>query len=102
MKRFVLRKIKQHSYSRQGWIIKDCGFVYAIYDREWQKNIDYGYVWASSPKAQEQYKYINHASSKEVAQYWANYLNAECSNIYGRKIFIPGKIFHEGLKLYNA
>jgi len=40
MKRFTLRKVKQYSYSRQGWRLRDLGYVFAIYDREWAKNFE--------------------------------------------------------------
>lgn len=29
---FSVRKMRQHSYSRQGWKLKDLGYVYAVYD----------------------------------------------------------------------
>lgn len=104
MKRFTLRKVKQHSYSRQGWRLSDLGHVFAIYDREWEKNADACGVppWAMCSKDRmENYKYIDNAHKKEVAQYWANWLNANCTEEFGHKIRIPIVVFHEGLELYR-
>ena len=103
MKRFTLRKVKQYSYSRQGWIIKDLGYVFAIYDREWKKNLEteYGWTWTCDKDLIDLYKYIDSAHSKEVAQYWADWLNANCAKKFGHKIRIPACVFNEGLKLYK-
>lgn len=100
MKRFTLRKVKQHSYSRQGWILKDLGYVYAIYDREWRKNISEAIAWCNADEYGD-WKYIDNAHSKEVAQYWADWLNANCSSKFGHKISLPSSVFAEGLKLYK-
>ena len=92
MKRFTLRKVKQHSYSRQGWI---------LYDREWAKNFEAaGGRWRFGTSDKE-YKYIDNAHSKEVAQYWADWLNANRAEEFGHKITIPMNVFTEGLKLYH-
>ena len=99
MKRFTLRKVKQHSYSRQGWKLKDLGYVFAIYDREWRKRIP-GYICGIGQDFSD-IKYIDNARSKEVAQYWADWLNANCADNYSRQIFIPSKVFQEGLELYK-
>ena len=99
MKRFTLRKVKQYSYSRQGWKLKDLGYVYAIYDREWRKRIN-GYICCISQDCSE-IKYIENAHSKEVAQYWADWLNANCAENYSSRINIPMTVFNEGLKLYK-
>lgn len=100
MKRFTLRKVKQYSYSRQGWKLRDLGYVFAIYDREWRKN------WESSGcsfyDSAEPYKYIDNAHSKEVAQYWADWLNANRAEEFGHKILLPMQVFNEGLKLYHS
>ena len=101
MKRFTLRKVKQHAYSRQGWILKDLGYVFAIYDREWKKNLETEYGWTCDKDLMDSYKYIDNASKKEVAQHWVDWLNANCSDNYGRRIFIPGPVFQEGLELYS-
>ena len=101
MKRFTLRKIKQHSYSRQGWKLRDLGYVFAIYDHEWKKNLEKGYCFTMSHNVEDSYKYIDNAHSKEVAQYWADWLNANCSNEFGHKITIPMNVFSEGLALYH-
>ena len=101
MKRFTLRKVKQHSYSRQGWKLKDLGYVFAIYDREWRKNLSMKYGFNSSPDLENAFKYIDDASSKEVAQHWADWLNANCADKFGVKLRIPSSVFAEGLKLYK-
>ena len=101
MKRFTLRKVKQHSYSRQGWILKDLGYVFAVYDREWRKNMEMKYGFTTSREVEDAFKYIDNAHSKEVAQYWADWLNANCSNEFGIKLRIPMKVFSEGLAMYH-
>lgn len=103
MKRFTVRKLKQHAYSRQGWILKDCGFVYAIYDREWQKNFDAcGCSWCCDGKYKDMYKYVaDTAHFKEVAQFWADWLNANKAETFGVRISIPGSVFQQGLALYK-
>lgn len=101
MKRFIIRKVKQHSYSRQGWKLKDLGYVYAIYDREWWKNLGEGYGLTTDRYAENSYKYIDSAYKKEVAQYWADWLNANRAEEFGHKIQIPMTVFNEGLKLYK-
>ena len=98
MKRFTLRKVKQYSYSRQGWILKDLGYVFAIYDREWKKNVYEARTWRNDVSGN--WKYIDHANKKEVAQYWADWLNANRANEFGHKINIPMTVFNEGLKLF--
>lgn len=99
-KRFTLRKVKQHSYSRQGWKLKDLGYVFAIYDCEWRKNLEKGYGFTTSRDIEDSYKYIDNAHSKEVAQYWADWLNANRAEEFGHKIRIPMNVFNDGLKLY--
>lgn len=102
MKRFTLRKVKQHSYSRQGWILKDLGYVFAIYDREWRKNLEAcGYSTCCNSQIKYKCAYIDSAHSKAVAQYWADWLNANRAEEFGYKITIPMKVFSEGLKLYH-
>ena len=101
MKRFTLRKVKQYSYSRQGWRLKDLGYVFAIYDREWAKNFEAaGGRWRFGTSDKE-YKYIDNTHKKEVAQYWADWLNANCADKFGIKLRIPSSVFQEGLKLYK-
>ena len=104
MKRFTLRKVKQYSYSRQGWILKDLGYVFAIYDREWAKNFDAASSgrWRFGSDVEKEYKYIDNAPSKEVAQHWADWLNANRAEEFGHKITIPMNVFTEGLNLYHA
>ena len=99
MKRFTLRKVRQHAYSRQGWILKDCGDVYAIYDREWRKNLEKGYGFTTSRDVEDSYKYIDNARSKDVVQFWADWLNANKADTYGVRIFIPADVFHKGLNI---
>lgn len=100
MKRFTLRKLKQYSYSRQGWKLKDLGYVFTIYDREWKKNLEKGYGFTTSRDVEDSYKYIDSAYKKEVAQYWVGWLNANYAEEFGHKITIPIKVFREGIKLY--
>ena len=101
MKRFTLRKVKHYSYSRQGWILKDLGYVFVIYDREWKKNLDAtdGAIWGA--KCEKEYKYIDSANKKEVAQHWADWLNLNHAKEFGHKIMIPMNVFNEGLELYH-
>ena len=47
-------------------------------------------------------KYIDNARSKEVAQYWADWLNANRAEDFGHKITIPMGVFNDGLKLYHS
>lgn len=101
MKRFTLRKVKQYSYSRQGWRLRDLGYVFAIYDREWKKNLETKYGWTCDKDLMDSFKYIDNAHSKEVAQYWADWLNANCADKFGIKLRIPSSVFQEGLKLYK-
>lgn len=99
MKRFTLRKVKQYSYSRQGWKLRDLGYVFAVYDREWRKNLEKGYGFTTSRDVENSYKYIDNAHKKEVAQYWADWLNANRAEEFGHKITIPMKVFSDGLEL---
>ena len=102
MKRFTIRKVKQYSYSRQGWILRDLGYVFAIYYREWSKNFEAaGGRWRFG-SCEKEYKYIDNANKKEVAQYWADWLNANRAEEFGHKITIPMKVFSKGLKLYDT
>jgi len=99
VKRFTIRKVKQHSYSRQGWILKECGYMYAVYDREWKKNFNAcGKSWCYDN--QEPYKYIDNTRQKEIAQYWADWLNANKTDTFGVRITIPSKVFIQGLDHY--
>lgn len=102
MKRFTVRKVKQHSYSRQGWILKDLGYVYAIYDREWRKNLEKGYGFTTSRDVEDSYKYIDNSPSKACAEHWAKWLNETKANEYGCHFTIPGKVFAEGLALIGT
>lgn len=101
MKRFTLRKIKQYSYSRQGWRLKNLGYVFAIYDREWKKNVHEAHAWCCNDDECRNWKYIDNASKKEVAQHWADWLNINRAEEFGHRITIPMKVFNEGLKLYH-
>ena len=101
MKRFNVRKVRQYAYSRQGWCLADKGFIFAIYDHEWKKNheaCEGGLMFDHSKK----FKCVETSYSKEVAQFWANWLNENKANVFGEKITIPGKIFQQGLDLYKA
>lgn len=98
-KRFTIRKLKKHSYSRQGWKLKDCGYTFAIYDREWEKRVP-SYICGVRQDFSE-FKYIEDSSNKEVAEFWAKWLNENKADCYNRMINIPMNIFNEGLKLYS-
>lgn len=100
MKRFTLRKVKQYSYSRQGWKLRDLGYVFAIYDREWKKNVHEAHAWCNDD-AYGDWKYIDNANSKEVTQYWADWLNANKAENFGIRIRIPHDVFQKGLELYH-
>lgn len=99
-KRFTIRKIKKYFYSRQGWRLKDNGHAFVIYDREWKKRIQ-GYIGGIEQDFSS-IKYIEEARSKEVAQFWADWLNTNCAENFNREITIPMSIFREGLKLFVA
>lgn len=75
--------------------------MYAIYDREWKKNLEKGFGFTTSHDDEDSYKYIDSTHSKEVAQHWADWLNANRANEFGHKINIPMTVFNEGLKLYH-
>jgi hypothetical protein len=97
-KRFTIRKIKVHSFTRQGWILKTHE-EYAVYDREWKKNMKMSGSYYHDVYNSE-WKYIERAQKKEVSQFWADWLNENCSKIFGKRIQLPGKVFHDGLKLF--
>ena len=79
MKRFTLRKVKQHSYSRQGWILKDLGYVFTIYDREWAKNFEAaGGHWRFGTSDKE-YKYIDHVPAGD--EEYENYYTVSFENV---------------------
>ena len=99
MKRFSIVKVKQHSYSRQGWKLKDLGYMFTVYDREWRKNLEKGHGFTTRLDVEYSYKYIDSTSKKEVAQYWVDWLNANCTEEFGHKIRLPISVFNEGLKL---
>ena len=98
-KRFIIRKLKRYSCSRQGWKLKDRGYVFAIYDREWMKRAPeflFGYDGDCSDL-----KYIDSALKKQVAEFWAKWLNENKADCYDRKIIVPIDVFNKGLELYN-
>ena len=64
-----------------------------------QLSMKYGFN--SSPDLAAAFKYIDNAHKKEVAQYWADWLNANCAEEFGHQIRIPMGVFNEGLKLYH-
>lgn len=99
MKRFTVRKVKQYSYSAQGWRLKDCGYVFGIYDRDWKKNLEKEYGWTCDKDLIYLYKYVDDSPFKAVAQYWADWLNANRADSYGGKIRIPMTVYSEGLDL---
>ena len=66
-KHFAVRKIKVHSSTRQGWILKTHE-EYAVYDREWKKNMEmsgsYYYDVSNS-----EWKYIERAQKKKFLSF---------------------------------
>lgn len=103
MKRFTVRKVKCHSYSRQGWILKDCGFRFVVTDREWRDNIaaTYGKLCMTSREQENAFKNIDSYYSKAGAQYVADWLNENRSGVYAQRISIPGYVFNEAIKLHD-
>ena len=88
-KRFAIRKIKVHNSTRQGWVLKTHE-EYAVYDREWNKNMEMsGSYYYDVPNSE--WKYIERAQKKEVSQFWADWLNENCPEIFGKRIQLPGK-----------
>ena len=75
--------------------------MFAIYDREWKKNLEIEYGWTCDKDLIDSFKYIDNASKKEVAQHWVDWLNANYAEEFGHKITIPMSVFNEGLKLYH-
>ena len=104
MKRFTVRKVKCRSYSRQGWILKDCGFRFVVYDREWQQNLTaaYGPCYMASSEQNAAFKYVDSFYSHAGAQYVADWLNENHSGMYAQRISIPGKVFNEAIKLHDT
>ena len=103
MKRFTVRKVKCHSYSRQGWILKDCGFRFVVTDREWRDNMHaaYGPCYIASREQENAFKNIDSYYSKAGAQYVADWLNENRSSMYAQRISIPGYVFNEAIKLHD-
>lgn len=98
VKRFIIRKVKVHSSTCQGWILKTHE-EYAVYDREWKKNMEMSGSYYYDVRNCE-WKYIERIEKKEIAQFWANWLNVNCSENFGKRIQLPGKVFQDGLKLF--
>lgn len=103
MKRFTVRKVKCHSYSRQGWILKDCGFVFVVFDREWRDNMAaaFGQCYMASPEQKDAFKNVESFYSKTGAQYVADWLNENRRGMYAQRISIPGHVFHEAIKMHD-
>ena len=103
MKRFTVRKVKCHSYSRQGWILKDCGFRFVVTDREWRDNMAavYAQFYMASREQENAFKNIDSYYSKAGAQYVADWLNENRSGVYAQRISIPGHVFNEAIKLHD-
>jgi len=103
MKRFTVRKVKCHSYSRQGWILKDCGFRFVVTDREWRDNMHaaFGSCYMASREEEEVFKNVDSFYSKAGAQYVADWLNENRRGAYAQRISIPGYVFHEAIKLHD-
>ena len=103
IKRFTVRKVKCYSYSRQGWILKDCGFRFVVTDREWRDNMAaaYGKFCMTSREQENAFKNIDSFYSKAGAQYVADWLNENRCGMYGQRISIPGYVFNEAIKLHD-
>lgn len=98
MDRFVIRNVRKYVYNQLGWIIDDLGYVYAIYDNEWKRNYEVALkkfrdAVGNLPfgHSSTEYEYVvNYTRSKEVAQHWADWLNANYSEKFdGHQIIIP-------------
>ena len=103
IKRFTVRKVKCYSYSRQGWILKDCGFRFVVTDREWRNNMAaaYGKFCMTSREQENEFKNIDSYYSKAGAQYVADWLNENRCGMYAQRISIPGYVFNEAIKLHD-
>lgn len=103
MKRFTVRKVKCHAYSRQGWILKDCGFRFVVTDREWRENMAaaYGRFHIASREEETAFKNVDSFYSRAGAQYVADWLNENRGGMYAQRISIPGHVFHEAIKLHD-
>ena len=103
MKRFTVRKVKCHAYSRQGWILKDCGFRFIVTDREWRENMAaaYGRFHIASREEENVFKNVDSFYSRASAQYVADWLNENRGGMYAQRISIPGYVFHEAIKLHD-
>lgn len=103
MKRFTVRKVKCHSYSRQGWILKDCGFRFVVTDREWRDNLAaaYGKFYMASREQENAFKNVDSFYSKAGAQYVADWLNENRRGMYAQRISIPGFVFNEAIKMHD-
>ena len=103
IKRFTVRKVKCYSYSRQGWILKDCGFRFVVTDREWRNNMAaaYGKFCMTSREQENAFKNIDSYYSKAGAQYVADWLNENRCGMYAQRISIPGYVFNEAIKLHD-
>ena len=101
MKRFTVRKVKCHSYSRQGWILKECGFKFVVTDREWRENMAAAYCrfYMASREEEAAFKNIGSFYSKAGAQYVADWLNENRGGIYAQRISIPGEVFMKAIEM---
>ena len=99
MKRFTVRKVKCHSYSRQGWKLADLGFRFVVVDREWRKNKQMAHDYWDCHD--EKYKNIDSFYSKVGAQYVADWFNEHCSNEWGHSFYVPGNVFNEAIKMHD-
>ena len=98
MDRFIIRNVKKYACNQLGWKVENFGYVYAIYDREWKHNYEIALqkfrdAVGNLPfgHSDTEYEYIvNHTYSKEVAQRWADWLNANYSEKFdGHPIILP-------------
>lgn len=104
MKRFTVRKVKCHSYSRQGWILKDCGFRFAVIDREWRDNMHaaYGRFHMASREEEAAFKTVDTFYSRAGAQYVADWLNENRRGTYAQRISIPGEVFKKAIEMIDS
>lgn len=103
MKRFTVRKVKCHSYSRQGWILKDNGFRFVVTDREWRANLAaaYGRFYMASREQENAFKNVDSFYSRAGAQYVADWLNENRRGMYAQRISIPGEVFKKAIEMHD-
>lgn len=99
MKRFSVRKRNKYAMSRQGWILSDPKSVWYVYDRLWKENLHVKGQTFIEKYEEDTNKYIEYSYDKKTAQFWADWLNVNRSEVDGTRPFIPGPIHANGLML---